>query len=63
MDSNLIAPDPAAGYEAVARAAVDCNIHYLQLRMKNATLDAVLETARLMQTENMAEVKDLLATQ
>jgi thiamine-phosphate pyrophosphorylase len=42
----LILTDPAAGYEACAQAAVDCNVRYLQLRMKNAPRDSVLKTAR-----------------
>ncbi len=41
----LILTDPIAGYETCARAAVDCNVHYLQLRMKNASRAAVLKTA------------------
>ena len=43
----LIATNPAAGYEALARAAVDCNVRYLQLRMKEASRDTILETARM----------------
>lgn len=41
----LILTHPVAGYEACARAAVDCDVPYLQLRMKDAPRDAVLETA------------------
>jgi len=41
----LILTDPVAGYETCARAAVECGIRYLQLRMKNASEPAVLETA------------------
>jgi len=43
----LIATDPKAGYEAVARAAVACNVRYLQLRMKDEPRDRILETAHL----------------
>ena len=41
----LILTDPVAGYETCARAAVDCSVRYLQLRMKNASRAAVLKTA------------------
>ena len=43
----LIATDPLVGYESLARAAVECKVRYLQLRMKNVPSDVVLETARL----------------
>ena len=43
----LIATRPAAGYEALARAAVACQVRYLQLRMKDAPRETVRETARL----------------
>ena len=42
----LVMTDPVAGYEACAAAAVRCGVRYLQLRMKEAPRDAVLETAR-----------------
>ena len=42
----LIATHPAAGYEAVAKAAVECSIRYLQLRMKDTPLEAHLHTAQ-----------------
>ena len=42
----LILTDPVAGYAACAKAAVDCNVRYLQLRMKNKPRADVLETAR-----------------
>jgi len=41
----LILTDPVAGYEACAKAAVDCGVRYLQLRMKGAPRADVLETA------------------
>jgi thiamine-phosphate pyrophosphorylase len=41
----LILTHPVAGYEACARAAVDCDVRYLQLRMKDTPRAAVLETA------------------
>jgi thiamine-phosphate pyrophosphorylase len=41
----LVMTDPVAGYEACAAAAVRCGVRYLQLRMKGAPRDAVLETA------------------
>jgi thiamine-phosphate pyrophosphorylase len=41
----LILTHPVAGYEACAKAAVDCDVRYLQLRMKDTPRDAVLETA------------------
>jgi thiamine-phosphate pyrophosphorylase len=44
----LILTDPAAGYEACARAAVDCGVRYLQLRMKNAAFESALATARAL---------------
>ncbi len=42
----LVLTDPVAGYEECAAAAVRCGVRYLQLRMKGAPRDAVLETAR-----------------
>jgi thiamine-phosphate pyrophosphorylase len=42
----LIATTPTAGYDAIAQAAVEYNVRYLQLRMKNAAPDTILETAR-----------------
>ncbi len=42
----LILTDPVAGYESAAKAAVDCGVRYLQLRMKNTEHEAVMETAR-----------------
>jgi thiamine-phosphate pyrophosphorylase len=41
----LVMTAPVAGYEACAEAAVRCGVRYLQLRMKGALRDAVLETA------------------
>ena len=41
----LVMTDPVAGYEACTAAAVRCGVRYLQLRMKEAPRDAVLETA------------------
>ncbi len=41
----LVMTDPVAGYDACAAAAVRCGVRYLQLRMKGAPRDAVLETA------------------
>ena len=41
----LVMTDPVAGYEACAAAAVRCGVRYLQLRMKGAPRDSVLETA------------------
>lgn len=43
----LIATNPMAGYEVIARAAVECEVRYLQLRMKGAPRDVLLETAHL----------------
>jgi thiamine-phosphate pyrophosphorylase len=42
----LVMTGPVVGYEACAEAAVRCGVRYLQLRMKGAPRDAVLETAR-----------------
>jgi len=41
----LVMTAPVAGYEACAAAAVRCGVRYLQLRMKGAPRDAVIETA------------------
>jgi len=41
----LVMTDAVVGYEACAEAAVRCGVRYLQLRMKGAPRDAVLETA------------------
>lgn len=43
----LIATDPVAGYEAVAMAAVECGVRYLQLRMKNTPRETVVDTAHM----------------
>ena len=42
----LVMTDPVVGYETCAAAAVRCGVRYLQLRMKGAPRDAVLEAAR-----------------
>jgi len=41
----LILTHPVAGYEACARAAVECGVRYLQLRMKEVSSAVALETA------------------
>jgi thiamine-phosphate pyrophosphorylase len=41
----LVMTDPVGGYEACAAAAVQCGVRYLQLRMKGAPRDSVLEMA------------------
>lgn len=41
----LILTDPRAGYTACAQAAVDCDLRYLQLRMKNSPRAEIIETA------------------
>ena len=62
----LILTDPVAGYEAAARAAVDCGVRYLQLRMKDAPPETVLATARAIRkitrgTETLFIVNDNLS--
>ncbi len=42
----LVMTNPVAGYEACAAAAVRCGVRYLQLRMKDAPREKILETAR-----------------
>ncbi|WP_372798472.1 thiamine phosphate synthase, partial [Pontiella sp.] len=42
----LILTDPVAGYEKCAEAAVNENIRYLQLRMKNAAHEEVVAMGR-----------------
>ena len=42
----VILTDPVAGYEACARAAVAEGVRYLQLRMKDAPRDEVIDVAR-----------------
>jgi thiamine-phosphate pyrophosphorylase len=44
----LIVTDPTAGYEAVAKAAVECSIRYLQLRMKDTSREVYVRTAALL---------------
>ncbi|MBN2560049.1 MAG: thiamine phosphate synthase, partial [Phycisphaerae bacterium] len=46
----VVMTDPAVGYEACAEAAVAQEIRYLQLRMKNAPRERVLEKARAIRT-------------
>jgi len=43
----LIATDPIAGYAALAHAAVECKVRYLQLRMKGTPHETILDMARL----------------
>ena len=42
----LILTHPVAGFEACAKAAVDCGVCYLQLHMKNRPRPMGIETAR-----------------
>ena len=42
----MVMTDPVVGYEACARAAVNCGLRYVQLRMKNASRAAILAEAR-----------------
>jgi thiamine-phosphate pyrophosphorylase len=46
----LILTNPIAGYEAAARAAVDCHVSVLQLRMKDEPNDQQLEIAQTLRT-------------
>lgn len=46
----LILTDPVAGYETCAKAAVDAGIRYLQLRMKNARRDEVIQMGKLIKS-------------
>ncbi|NOU35789.1 MAG: thiamine phosphate synthase [Kiritimatiellaceae bacterium] len=42
----MVMTDPVVGYEACARAAVNCGLRYVQLRMKNAPRAAILSEAK-----------------
>ena len=42
----MVMTDPVVGYEACARAAVNCGLRYVQLRMKNASRAAILSEAK-----------------
>lgn len=42
----MVMTNPVAGYEACARAAVNCGLRYIQLRMKPASRSAILSEAR-----------------
>jgi thiamine-phosphate pyrophosphorylase len=42
----MVMTDPVVGYEACARAAVNCGLRYVQLRMKNAARADILVEAR-----------------
>lgn len=44
----LVITDPVTSYEAVAEAAVRANLRYIQLRMKRAPRERVLQTARAL---------------
>ena len=44
----LVITDPVISYEAVAEAAVRANLRYIQLRMKRAPRERVLQTARAL---------------
>ena len=44
----LIVTDPTSGYEAVAKAAVECSVRYLQLRMKDTSRERYVHTAALL---------------
>ncbi|MGE4488812.1 MAG: thiamine phosphate synthase [Kiritimatiellales bacterium] len=41
----LVMTDPVVGYEACAQAAVNCGLRYVQLRMKNASREAIVSNA------------------
>ena len=40
--------DPASGYEAAAKAAVECSVRYLQLRMKDTSRAMCVHTASML---------------
>lgn len=42
----MVMTQPVAGYESCARAAVNCGLRYVQLRMKNASRTEILAEAR-----------------
>ncbi len=42
----LILTDPVAGYEACAEAAVEADLRYLQLRMKNTSQDEIIRMGK-----------------
>ncbi|MFA7256380.1 MAG: thiamine phosphate synthase [Kiritimatiellales bacterium] len=42
----LVMTNPVVGYEACARAAVNCGVRYVQLRIKNTPRDEILVEAR-----------------
>jgi len=42
----MVMTDPVVGYEACARAAVNCGLRYVQLRMKNLPRADILSAAR-----------------
>ena len=44
----LIVTAPTSGYEAVAKAAVECSVRYLQLRMKDTSREMYVHTASLL---------------
>ena len=59
----LILTDPVAGYAACARAAVDCGVRYLQLRMKNTPHAVMLKTALLKTLMLEATMLDITNSQ
>lgn len=46
----MVMTNPVVGYEACARAAVNCGLRYVQLRMKNASRAEILTEARKVRT-------------
>lgn len=44
----LILTDPAAGYETTAKAAVDCGVRYLQLRMKDTPREETIRMGKVL---------------
>ena len=42
----LILSDPVVGYEKATQAAVDAYVPFIQLRMKNASLESIIKKAR-----------------
>ena len=45
----IVITDPVAGYEAVARAAVETNTRYIQLRIKDKPQSDVIQVAQKLQ--------------
>ena len=51
----LILSDPVVGYEKATQAAVDAYVPFIQLRIKNASLESIIKKAREIKKNNISK--------